>query len=88
MHSDRPWGSLTGVRPTKIVHRRLDLGEQSPDIERFLIARYGVSAEKAELLVEVAERNRCLAPTPETAEQEKRSVSLYLGIPYCASRWM
>jgi oxygen-independent coproporphyrinogen-3 oxidase len=86
MYSDRPWGSLTGVRPAKIVHRRLDLGEQSPDIERFLTARYGVEAEKASLLVEVAERNRRLAPTPQSAEQEKRVVSLYLGIPYCSSR--
>ena len=86
MNSDRPWGSLTGVRPTKIVHRRLDFGESPQDIERFLTARYGVAVENAGLLVEVASRNRRLVPTPETAEQEKRSVSLYLGIPYCDSR--
>ena len=86
MNSDRPWGSLTGVRPTKIVHRRLDLGESPQDIAMFLTERYGVAAQNAGLLVEVAKRNRCMVPTPETAEQEKRSVSLYLGIPYCASR--
>ena len=86
MNSDSPWGSLTGVRPAKIVHRQLDAGEAPQDIERLLRTRYGVSEEKARLLVEVAQRNRPLLPTPDTAEQEKRAISLYLGIPYCASR--
>ena len=86
MTSELPWGSLTGVRPAKIVHRRLDRAEPATEIQQFLQTRYGVSAAKAALLTEVALRNRCLITTPETAEQEKRSVSLYLGIPYCSSR--
>ena len=82
----KPWGRLTGVRPTKIAHRRLDLGEHPTDIQEFLRTGYGVSVEKAALLTEVAAANRFLVPTPDTAQLESRRVSLYLGIPYCVSR--
>jgi len=81
-----PWGQLTGVRPTKIVHRLLDRGEQPDFIRDFLQSRYEVSTEKALLLIEVAAHNRRFVPTPETKEAESRKVSLYLGIPYCSSR--
>ena len=86
MDSGKPWGQLNGVRPAKIVHRRLDGGEDAADIRRFLQERYGVSAERAMLLTEVAAANRFLVASPETASAESRSVSLYLGIPYCTSR--
>lgn len=86
MTNESPWGILTGVRPAKIVHRRLDQGESPTDIQQFIQTRYGVSKAKAALLTEVALRNRSLIPTPENAGQESRSVSLYLGIPYCLSR--
>jgi len=64
----------------------MDAGEHPEDIQNFLRDHYGVSAEKASLLTEIAAANRFLVPTPETAEQESRKVSLYLGIPYCTSR--
>ena len=75
MTNESPWGILTGVRPAKIVHRRLDQGESPTDIQQFIQTRYGVSKAKAALLTEVALRNRSLIPTPENAGQESRSVS-------------
>ena len=81
-----PWGRLTGVRPTKIVHRLLDDGESLDSIRSFLEAHYGVSTAKASLLTEIASANRRFVPTPETKEQESRKISLYIGIPYCSSR--
>ena len=86
MNADLPWGILTGVRPAKIVHRLLDHGEAPDSIQRYLQSHYGVSAGKASLLTEVAVNNRRFVPTPAVHEQENRIVSLYLGIPYCASR--
>ena len=86
VNADLPWGILTGVRPAKIVHRLLDHGETPDSIQRGLQSRYGVSAGKASLLTEVAVNNRRFVPTPVDREQESRKVSLYLGIPYCASR--
>ena len=86
VNSDLPWGGLTGVRPAKIVHRLLDHDEAPDSIRQYLQSRYGVSAGKASLLTEVAVNNRRFVPTPAVHEQENRIVSLYLGIPYCASR--
>lgn len=86
MNADLPWGILTGVRPAKIVHRLLDHGEAPDSIQRYLQSHYGVSAGKASLLTEVAVNNRRFVPTPAVHEQENRIVSLYMGIPYCASR--
>ncbi len=86
VNADLPWGSLTGVRPAKIVHRLLDHGEAPDSIRRYLQSHYGVSTGKASLLTEVAVNNRRFVPTPADCEQESRKVSLYLGIPYCASR--
>ncbi len=86
VNADLPWGILTGVRPAKIVHRLLDHGEAPDSIQRYLQSHYGVSAGKASLLTEVAVNNRRFVPTPAVHEQENRIVSLYMGIPYCASR--
>ena len=86
MDKFRPWGQLTGVRPTKIAHRRLDVGDSAEVITCWLQDRYGVSPEKARLLTEVAAANRFLVATPDSAPEERRRVSLYLGIPYCTSR--
>ena len=86
VNADLPWGILTGVRPAKIVHRLLDQGEAPDSIQRYLQSRYGVSVGKASLLTEVAVNNHRFVPTPADCEQERRKVSLYLGIPYCASR--
>lgn len=86
MNESSPWGILNGVRPAKIVHRLMDRQENPAAIRQILVERYGLKPEKAELLTEVALNNRDRVPSPEAAAQERHQVSLYLGIPYCASR--
>ena len=53
-----PWGTLTGVRPTKLVHSLYDSGCDWTEIAAALDAHYAVSPEKAELLIDVAKRQR------------------------------
>lgn len=83
---DGPWGRLTGVRPSKIVHRCLDRGDTPEEIRRFLQSRYGASEERAALLTEISVRNRPQVPVPENYELHRAEVDLYIGIPYCSSR--
>lgn len=78
-----PYGTLTGVRPTKIVHHLLDLGLAPPDIEKELAARFLVEKNKLELLLKVAQNNR---PFLEELRKQGSWVSVYIGIPYCPSR--
>lgn len=80
---EHPWGILTGVRPTKIVHRQLDDGLSETEIYSQLQREYLLSAEKGQLLLEVAKRQR---PFLLDRQQARRQVSVYLSIPFCPTR--
>jgi coproporphyrinogen dehydrogenase HemZ len=76
-----PWGMLTGIRPAKIVHELMDEGLDRSRIESRLTGYFMVSPAKAGLLYRVAEAEReILSNTPAG------TVSLYIGIPFCATR--
>ncbi len=75
-----PWGSLTGVRPVKLASCCLDAGMGEAETNALLQNRTGMDAEKAAAVWEVARRERPLLIPPD------RSVSLYVGIPFCSTR--
>ena len=76
-----PWGILHGVRPTKIVHRWRIEGMSEAAILHRLQTDYEASAEKAQLIVPMAFRQ---VPFLETSDE--RTVSIYVGIPFCLTR--
>ena len=53
-----PWGIMTGVRPTKIARRYRERGLSSAATKQTLQKEYLLSEEKADLLLEVTERQR------------------------------
>ncbi len=81
--SPGPWGILTGIRPTKIVHRLLDQAWDRQEIAGYLTGDYELSPEKANLLIDLALRQRPWLPT---GEQAAGTVSVYVGIPFCPTR--
>ena len=74
-----PWGSLTGIRPTKIALSRLEAGWKEDDIRRFMKETYMTSDEKINLSVEIAAREKRLM---ESINYDS-GYSLYVGIPFC-----
>lgn len=78
-----PYGILTGVRPTKLVHRYLDKGYSEGEVQRELEDNFLVNPAKARLLTEVALRNR---PFLLNQEEARKHIGIYIGIPYCPSR--
>ena len=74
-----PWGTLTGIRPTKIAMTRLDQGESEEEIRRFMGETYLTSEAKIDLSLEIAERERELLSHIDY----KNGYSLYVGIPFC-----
>jgi len=78
-----PWGILRGVRPIKIVHRLLDDGLSSEEAAERLSADYAVDQDKARLLAAIGVRQR---PFLHTGPESRRTVSVYVGVPYCPSR--
>ncbi|MFZ5627409.1 MAG: coproporphyrinogen dehydrogenase HemZ [Bacillota bacterium] len=78
-----PWGVLTGIRPTKIVHRMLAAGYQPGEIRDLLQTGYGLTAEKAGLLLQVALSQR---PLLARQEREQKRIGIYIGIPFCPTK--
>lgn len=81
-HDPSPWGILRGVRPTKIIHRLLDCDCDKQDIIEKMQSLYAVTKEKSQLITNIAYLQRPFLP----ARYADKSVSIYVGIPYCPSR--
>lgn len=74
-----PWGTLTGIRPTKIALTRLYEGWKEDEIKTFMRDTYLTSEEKIDLSVEIAEREKELLSKVDY----ENGYSLYVGIPFC-----
>ena len=53
-----PWGTLTGIRPTKIPMAMLEEGRSNPEIARYMWDTYDCSKEKAALAISIANREK------------------------------
>lgn len=76
-----PWGTLTGIRPTKLPMEMYEKGASKGDAIRYLKETYLVSDEKAELCAVVAENE---AEVLKNCDYD-HTFSLYVGIPFCPS---
>jgi oxygen-independent coproporphyrinogen-3 oxidase len=74
-----PWGSLTGIRPTKIAYGLFEEGKTQEEILAYLKQKYFVSDEKALLSMDVAQREREIL----SKIHYQGGYSLYVGIPFC-----
>jgi len=79
----QPWGTLTGVRPTKLMHNLL-LKHGDDEARRILQDEYFVGEEKARLLSDVAQRQTRVIPDLHTINANE--VSVYIGIPFCPTK--
>ena len=75
-----PWGALTGIRPTRLLYEALDAGLSMDAARAHVMREFDVSADRAELLCEIADMQRGVR-TPEEG-----SFDLYIGIPFCKTR--
>ena len=73
------WGILTGIRPTKILMKKLEEGYQEEEIKKWFKNRYFVSDKKADLGLEIAKREKSLLEHLDY----KDGYSIYIGIPFC-----
>lgn len=78
---EQKWGLLTGVRPTRLVHRMLDENRSVEEIRNKFINEYRVSEEKFRLVYRTAKAER-----PIINDNKPNDFSLYISIPFCPSR--
>ena len=74
-----PWGTLTGIRPTKIVMKQLQEGFSCKEIASYMKKAYFTSDEKIALAIKTAVYERKLLQTLDY----QNGYSLYIGIPFC-----
>jgi len=76
-----PWGTLTGIRPTKVAEKLIIKGEDPQSVTHTLIDKYYVKPERSMLCVEAA-----LAALRFKDTLLPRDIALYVGIPFCPTR--
>lgn len=77
-----PWGTLTGIRPTKLAMEKLEQGLSPEDVQDFMQREYLLSTDKAKLCVETAFAEKEIL----TKIDYEQGWSLYIGIPFCPTR--
>ncbi|AIE59239.1 coproporphyrinogen III oxidase [Bacillus methanolicus] len=77
------WGILTGVRPTKLLHRKIQEGVPKDIAHQQLKEDYLISDEKISLMQQIVDRQ--LSVVPDLYEL-KNEVSIYIGIPFCPTK--
>ena len=75
-----PWGSLTGIRPTKLF-REITGRQGEAEAKRAFRELFTVSPEKQALVEEITAVQR-----PYIESVTPKSTSVYLHIPFCRSR--
>jgi oxygen-independent coproporphyrinogen-3 oxidase len=90
-----PWGTLTGIRPSKLARQWLAEGISDDDVIKTLTGTYLCSENKARLALVVARSENQLAETAAAKAASQSSfyegtapvpMGLYISIPYCPSR--
>ena len=74
------WGSLTGIRPTRLYYQQLEAGKTRPEARAALQELFDLSDEKLDVLDEIITAQEGLI------DRNPRTCDLYIGIPYCTTR--
>ncbi|GHH98563.1 coproporphyrinogen III oxidase [Neobacillus kokaensis] len=77
------WGILTGVRPTKLLHKKIQEGIPLEATHQQLKDDYLITDEKIELMQQIVDRQLAVVPDLYSLERE---VSIYIGIPFCPTK--
>ncbi|KPB04934.1 coproporphyrinogen III oxidase [Bacillus sp. CHD6a] len=77
------WGILTGIRPTKLLHSKLQKGEPKEKVHQQLREDYLITDEKIELMQQIVDRQLDVVPDLHDLGKE---VSIYIGIPFCPTK--
>ena len=75
-----PWGSLTGIRPSKLVYDMLDKRYSLNDCETKLQTDFCVSPEKSRLICDIVKNQSGFYV------RDKKLFNLYVHIPFCTTK--
>ncbi len=76
------WGTLSGIRPTKITTELLKTGKSDEEIKQYIKKEYYLSDKKADLSIRISKQELEIL----SGIDYKNGYSIYIGIPFCPSR--
>lgn len=74
-----PWGTLTGIRPTKIAYKMIEKGAGYDEVASYMRDTYLCSDQKIRISYDIAKSEFDLISSIDLPN----SYSLYIGIPFC-----
>jgi len=74
------WGSLTGIRPTRLYYQQMEGGKTREQARVALHELFDLSSSKIDLLDEIIDAQQAYIRRPSNA------CDLYIGIPFCTTR--
>lgn len=77
---DFPWGTMLGIRPSKVALSLLRDGKDEGEIVSYFKKHYLAEEEKAKLCIEIARVENSMV------NNSKDKISLYIGMPFCPTR--
>lgn len=75
-----PWGTLVGIRPTKIALKHQMEGKTTAEIVQYFKTHSVTREDKAKLCIDVAKAEQNLV------NKEQNNISVYVGMPFCPTR--
>jgi len=75
-----PWGSLTGIRPTKLFRELAQEGGEQTAREQF-VDLFDVTQEKTDLAARI-----CAVQEPFIRSVQPNEIDIYVGIPFCKTK--
>lgn len=75
-----PWGSLTGIRPTKLFRELTQEGGEQSAREQF-VDLFDVSQDKTDLAARI-----CAVQEPFIRSMQPNEIDIYVGIPFCKTK--
>lgn len=75
------WGTLTGIRPTKIPMKLLEEGKSKDEITSFMKHTYFTREDKISLSIKIVEREKQILDNIDL----RNAYNVYIGIPFCPS---
>ncbi|WP_027625922.1 coproporphyrinogen III oxidase [Clostridium lundense] len=75
-----PWGTLVGIRPSKIALSLLNEGKSEDEIVDYFYNHHLTNEEKARLCIRVGKIEKRMV------NKEQNTISLYIGMPFCPTR--
>ncbi|WP_040211506.1 coproporphyrinogen III oxidase [Clostridium polynesiense] len=75
-----PWGTLVGIRPSKIALDLINKGLTAEEIISYFNRVYCTDRDKAQLCIDIAKYENSFVNNKEN------NISIYLGMPFCPTR--